>query len=165
MNRTKMGLVLLIGVFLTTGFFAVSNAAADRGGHGGFGGPLFGLLHRLDLTDAQKTIVAGVLKPYVAQLQTDVTTLATDRATLIKDILGQAGATQIAGDATNVANAEGALTQLRATIFSAIISGLSSTFTPAQQKTITNIESKIGTKTTTRVDEEFAELNQWIASH
>ncbi|MFZ0930549.1 MAG: hypothetical protein WAN11_18225 [Syntrophobacteraceae bacterium] len=90
MHRAKKGFTILIGVFLITGFLAVSNVigAGPGWGHGGFGQcPLLGLLNQLDLTDAQKTSVAGTLNSNVTALQAAVLTLATTRAQLIGDIL------------------------------------------------------------------------------
>jgi hypothetical protein len=165
MNGKKLGSVVLIVFFFMTGFLAVNNAIAGPGGHGGFGDPVFGLLHRLDLNDAQKTIVAGVLKNYVGQLQSAVTQLATDRATLSKDILSQAAGNQITNDASQVAKDQGVLIQLRSTIMSAIIVQLTPTLSTDQQTILQTIQSKLGKNITARMDMRFAHLNQWIANH
>ncbi|MGA3112900.1 MAG: hypothetical protein ABSF90_00550 [Syntrophobacteraceae bacterium] len=120
MHRPKKGFTILIGVFLITGFFTVSNAvgAGPGWGHGGFAqGPLLGLLNQLDLTDAQKTSVAGTLNSNVTALQTDELALATTRAQLIGDILQ---GNSITTDLTNLATAETNLAGIQVTIWTGI---------------------------------------------
>ena len=59
MYGSRKGLAVLIGVFLITGFFSVSSASSVIQ-HGRSGNdPFFGLMHKLNLTAAQKAESSG----------------------------------------------------------------------------------------------------------
>ncbi len=141
MVRAKKGFAVLIGVFLITGFLVGNAIGAGPGwGHGGFGGdPFLGLLNQLDLTDAQKSTVAGTLSPNVAALQTDVLALATARAQLIWDILQ---GNSITSDLTALATAETSLANIQVTIWTGIRTDLTGS---AQLADLNEIAAKIGT--------------------
>ena len=165
MNGKKMSLVFVSAVFLLTGFFAVTSAIAAPGGHGGFGDPVFGLVQKLDLTEAQQKIIADYLNSsgYPAALRTDLINLSAARAKLITDTLTTTGSASIDADAAAMANAEEALIQLRATTVNAILSEL--TLTTLQQSVISALLSKIGTNSTARIDARIDRLNEWISRH
>ncbi|MGO9021915.1 MAG: hypothetical protein ACLQVJ_26550 [Syntrophobacteraceae bacterium] len=143
MHRAKKGFTILIGVFLITGFLAVSNAigAGPGWGHRGFGGdPLLGLLNQLDLTDAQKTSVAGTLNSNVSALQAAVLALATTRAQLIGDILQGNNITTT--DLPALTTAETNLANIEVTIWTGIRTDLMGS---TQLADLNDIAAKIGT--------------------
>ncbi len=166
MNRKKAGFAVLIGVFLVVSTFAAINAVADGPGHGRFGHhPLFGLMHKLDLTDAQKTIVAGVLKQNETAAKTNAANLANARAQLAKDILLSVNQGQISTDCANVSSAQAALTLLVANMSTQMLSQLGPTLSADQQATLQKMQSKIGTNINAAIDARFARLDKWIARH
>jgi hypothetical protein len=165
MTGKKMSLVFVSAVFLL-GFCAATSAVAAPGGHGGFGDPVFGLVQRLDLTEAQQKVVADYLSTsgYTTSLQTDLTTRSQARVKLITDTLtvGTPSST-LDTDATDVANAEEAIIKLRATTVNAILSKL--TLTTYQHSVITKFLSKVGKNSTARIDARIDRLNEWISRH
>jgi Spy/CpxP family protein refolding chaperone len=167
MNGKKTGFAVLMGVFLAASMFAAINALADGPGmgHAKFGRhPIFGLMHKLDLTDAQKTIVAGVLKQNETAAKTNAANLAAARAQLAKDILsGNQG--QIGADCASVSSAQAAVTLLVANMSTQMLSQLGPTLSADQQATLQKIQSKIGTNIDAAIDARFARLDKWIARH
>lgn len=88
MNTLRRGFTILFAVFLIASLFSVNDAiAGDPGGpHGGFGHDhLARLLVNLDLTDAQKTTVANILKQNEANARNIATGLANARLQLTKE--------------------------------------------------------------------------------
>jgi hypothetical protein len=147
MYRAKKSFSILIGVFLITGFFAVNNAVGDGPGwrHGGFGGdPLLELLQKLDLTNAQKKTVSGIISQQLSTLQGYVTNVAEDKAALLKDILtpGTTTAT-ISGEVSKLGSDAAFLANLQAGIWSSINGALGGT---QQETNLQNIVAKIGTQ-------------------
>ena len=145
MNRSKKSFSILLGIFIITGVFAVNNAIAGPGWrHGGMGGdPLLGLLQRLDLTNAQKNTVSGIITPKLSTLQGYVTNVAEDKAALLKDILTPGTTTTtISADVTKLGTDAATLAGLQAEIWSSINGALAGT---PQETNLQNIVAKIGT--------------------
>jgi Spy/CpxP family protein refolding chaperone len=163
MNKTKTRLTVALAaaVFLVGSSFAVTSAFAHghRGEHGWLGHePLIGIVHRLNLTEAQKTQVAAILKSNEAEAKTIVTGLAAARVQLTKDILSGADVTAACSE---VANYELQAAQLRSAIFSQITKLL----TPDQQTTLQNMQNELGQHVDAAVNRGFEHLDKWIAKH
>jgi periplasmic protein CpxP/Spy len=164
MNRKRAQFVFVLAlVFLMGASFAAHDVfAGGEGRHGKFGGhdPLFRLLHKLNLTDAQKQQVAGILKSNEAEAKTVAAGMANARAQLVKAILS--------GDesAATAAAAEMATYTGQAAGFGAQIVGqVNKILTPDQQAVLQKMQAKIGSHTTDRVDRRFAHWDEWIAKH
>ncbi len=158
MYGSRKGLAVLIGVFLITGFFSVSSASSVIQ-HGRSGNdPFFGLMHKLNLTAAQKAEVAAILKSNEPTARTIATGLANAGAQVRKDILnGSFNADHF--NALVTYEQQGA--QLRAKNIAAILPIL----TKDQQAILQNIQDKVDSKMNAAIDARFASLDKWIAKH
>ncbi len=160
MNSTKRGFTILFAVFLIASLFGVSNAIA--GGPGGFSHDhLARLLVSLDLTDAQKTAVANILKQNEVNARNIATGLASARVQLAKDVLSGSDQSVISADSQNVASFAAQAAQLGSQIVAQIIPILSAD----QKTTLQNIHDKIGANLDSAIEKRFARLDKWIASH
>lgn len=161
MNGRKNGVVFLLAALLITLVFSTGNAIAG-GPHGRFGhDPLLRLMVKLDLTDAQKTSLANILKQNEDSARNIATGLATARAQLAKDTLKGSDPAVIAADCQNVAQYETQAAQLRAQIVAQMIPTLSAD----QKATLQKIQDKLGTHIDTAIDKRFDHLDKWIARH
>ena len=164
MKSTKSGLTILFAVFIITSAFGAGYAIAGGPGgpHGGFGhDPLARLLIRLDLTDAQKTTVANILKQNEANARNIATGLANARVRLAKDVLSGSDQSVISTDSQNVATFAAQAAQLRSQIVAQIIPILLAD----QKATLQRIHDKIGANIDSAIEMRFAHLDKWIARH
>jgi hypothetical protein len=160
MNTTKRGFTILFATFLIASFFSVSNAVA--GAPGGFGHDhLARLLVSLDLTDAQKTAVANILKQNEVNARNTATGLASARVQLAKDVLSGSDQSVISADSQNLAVYAAQAAQLGSQIVAQIIPILSAD----QKTTLQNIHDKIGANLDSAIEKRFARLDKWIARH
>ena len=162
-TRTKV-MVVLAAIFMFGSSFAASSARGEGPGHGGKHGrhghdPFFSMMHKLDLTDAQKAQVAAIIKPQEANIKTVVTEMAKARIQLGKDILSGSG--DVSAAAANLATYEQQFAQLRATIFSQILAILN----PDQKAMIQKRVDKMGTHVDQMIESRFAHLDKWLAKH
>jgi Spy/CpxP family protein refolding chaperone len=161
MNRKRMGFTISFAVFFLAAVFAAGSViAAGPGGHHGrfHHDPLFRLMHKLDLTDAQKTRVATILQSNEASAKIIASGLANARVQVARDTLsGNFNAT----DFNNLLNFEQQAVQLRASVVSSILPIL----TTDQQNTLKSIQDKIGTNIDEAINARFARLDKWIAKH
>ena len=160
MNRTRMSIAVVLAMVLIVGAsFAANNASGYGGKHGKFGhDPFFRLIHKLDLTDAQKAQVATIIKNNEAQAKTIVTNLANARAQLIKVILS-------GGDVSKASDDVAGCTKEFAQFQSSIVGQIIPILTADQQTTLQNMQEKIGSKMNAMIDARFARLDKWIAKH
>ncbi|MCE5243147.1 MAG: Spy/CpxP family protein refolding chaperone [Syntrophobacteraceae bacterium] len=176
MYRTKTKLmVVLAAVFLIGSSFAVAGAYGygpggkhgnigqghgPGGRHGHFGhDPFFRLVHKLKLTEDQKTQVAAIIKPQEEQIKAAVTALAKARVQLTKDILSGSG--DIAADSASLAAAEQQIAQLRADIFKQVMTVL----TPEQKAIVQKKVEKMGTHVDEMIGKRFSHLDKWLSKY
>ncbi len=163
MNWTKRNSTIVIAVFLIASAVGAGNAlAGPRGPHGRFfRDPLARLMLRLDLTDAQKTTLAGIVKQNEANAKSIATGFANARVQLAKDVLNGSGSSVIAADYQNVATYAVQAAQLRAQIMAQMIPTLS----PEQKARLQKIHDKIGSNVNTAIAMRFEHLDRWIERH
>ena len=164
MNGTKRGSWIPFAVILVMLACGVGAAvAAGPGGpHGRFGhDPMFKLLVRLDLTDAQKTSVANIIKQNEANIKSIATGLVKARVQLAKDVLNGSDSTVIAADCQGVAQYALQAAQMRAQVMAQIIPILSAD----QKTTLQNIQDKLGSNIDAAIETRFERLDKWIARH
>jgi Spy/CpxP family protein refolding chaperone len=146
MNKAKKSFSIVMGILIISGVFIANNALGAGPGHGGFdGGPLLGVLQKIDLTDAQKQYIATNILTTTAlsTLQGDVLAVAQDRAQLFKDLLtpGTSSGT-INTDVSKLGSDEATLSTDLAGIWASIKTHLGSS---QQAKNLQDIIAKIGT--------------------
>lgn len=163
MNRTKRSFTIAVAVFLIASALGAGNAfAGPRGPHGRFfRNPLARLMLRLDLTEAQKTTLAGIVKQNEANAKSIATGLANARVQLARDVLNGSGSSVIAADSQNVATYAAQAAQLRAQIMAQMIPALS----PEQKTRLQEIHDKIGSNVNAAIAMRFSRLDRWIARH
>jgi Spy/CpxP family protein refolding chaperone len=159
MNRKKTQFVVVLAlVFLVGTAFAVHNAFGE-GGHGKFGhDPLFRLMHKLNLTDAQKQQVAGFLSANEANAKTIATGVASARAQLVKAILSGTDTTAASGQLASY-------TAQAAALASQIMGQISGILTTDQQTILQNMQAKIGSHATHAIDARFEHWDKFIAKY
>lgn len=163
MERTRKACMTMLAVFLFASAMSAGVAAAGPYCSGGrlFRSPLARLMIRLDLTDAQKTTLAGILKQNEANTKGIVAGLANARVQLAKDILSGSGSSVIATDSSNVATYAAQAAQLRAQIMAQMIPVLSA----PQKAKLQKIHDQIGSNVNAAVQIGFERLDNWIADH
>ncbi len=163
MNRITKALIVGISAVLLIG---ASVAAVHSHGwrHGRFGHmPLFRMMHKLDLTDSQKAMVAGILKSNEATLRQDVTTLVKARVALNTAILN---GNDVGDPIAAVQAASGSLISDSARLRVSLFTALKPTLSESQQITLTGMESRMENgKVDARITEGFEQLDKWIAKH
>jgi hypothetical protein len=184
MNMAKKGFTVLFGFLLIAGVFAAGNAIAaghDEQGMQGQTGqlgraeqkeltgqvgqqseanfdPFFGLLHDLNLTDAQKAQVADILKANEAEAKTIAKELANAGVQIRKDFMkGTFNPDHF--DTWVKYEKQGA--QFRATTMASILPKL----THEQQTTLQSMQDQVGSNINSAIDSRFARLDDWIAKH
>lgn len=163
MERARKGFAAILAVFLISSVLSAGVAVAGPYGSRGrlFHSPMARLMERLDLSDAQKTTLAGILKQNEANARSIVAGLANARAQLTKDILSGGGSSVIASDSSNVATYAVQADQLRAQIMAQMIPVLSA----AQKTKLQKLHDQIGSNVDAAVQIGFAHLDNWIADH
>jgi Spy/CpxP family protein refolding chaperone len=161
MNRKRAQFVVVLALIVLVG--------ASLGAHNAFGSgerrhgkcghdPLFRLFHKLNLTDTQKQQAAGILKSHEDEAKTIATGMANARAQLVKAILSGA-------DVSEASQSVSSYSLQAAQLGSRMVSELSGILTPDQKTTLQNMETKIGSRITERLDRRFAHWDEWIAKH
>ncbi len=155
MNGKGMkGIVVMAAAILFSVVLAGNNAFAHEGGkscdegkehchghhhhhHGRFGhDPLMRIIHKLDLTDAQKQQVAGILKGEQAQAKTIATGQREARAKLFQAVLSGQDVTAAAAEAANFSKQSAAMR-------SAIMAKIIPILTPEQKTVLQKMQEKI----------------------
>jgi Spy/CpxP family protein refolding chaperone len=161
MNRKRthfvvgLALVFLLGISLA----AHSAFGSGEGRHGRFGhDPLFGLIHKLNLTTPQKQQVAGILKSHEDEAKAVATDLANARVQLVKAILS-------GGDVTAASQDLATHSSQAAQLASQVVSQITGILTPDQKTTLQGWQAKIGSHVTERIDARFEHWDKWIAKY
>lgn len=166
MNWKKMWIMVLAAAVLATG---ATVAAADArcggpGGRHGMQGPghMFGFLHRLDLSDSQKTQVAGILKELEPEAKEAVQGMVDARIQLANTTMsGTYDEAAVRQASVQVSSYAEQLAIIRAKAVSRIMEIL----TPEQKATLDEMKGKISDRAGARVDAGFEHLDAWIAKH
>jgi Spy/CpxP family protein refolding chaperone len=161
MNRKRAQLLVVLALVVLMGAsFATHNAfGSGEGRHGRSGhDPLFRLFHKLNLTDPQKQQAATILKSHEDEAKAIATGMANARAQLLKAILS-------GGDVVDASQNVASNSLQAAQLGSKMVSELSGILTPDQKTTLQNMQTKIGSRITERLDKRFAHWDEWIAKH
>lgn len=160
MYRVKKGLVVLTGFLLITGFFSASKAIAKEHAwrHGRFNKNPLGVLSKLNLTATQKTEVAAILKSNEAKSKTIANELANAGMQIRKDVLN---GSYNADHFKALTNYEQQAIQHRATVMAAILPKL----TKNQRATLEKLQAKFDSRTKSAINNRFARMDKWIATH
>ncbi len=120
--------------------------------------PFFGMLHELNMTDAQKADVAQILKSHEPKAKTLAKDVAQAGVEIRKDFLdGKFNREHF--DKWVKYEQEGA--QLRATIMASILPKLNQ----QQQAALRDMQQKIASNLDSQIDARFARLNDWISQN
>lgn len=163
MNWTKKSFTIVFAFCLIASALSAGVALAGPCGPRGrfFRDPPARLMLMLDLTDAQKTTLAGIVKQNEANAKTIAAGLANARVQLAKDVLNGSESSVIATDSQNVATFAVQAAQLRAQIMARMIPSLSAD----QKARLRKIHDKIGSNVNAAITMRFDHLDKWIAKH
>lgn len=162
MLKTRKRLLVMVAASLLFGM-TLAGGSAIAGEHGrrdgGFGHePMLGMLHKLNLTEAQKTQVAAILKGNEAEAKSLALEGANARAQLIKAIMS-------GSDVTPACQGVAASTERSAKFRAGLIAEIKKTLTTEQLAVLQKMEDRIGSHANERIDDRFRRLDRWIARH
>ncbi len=179
MYKIKKGVVGLFGFLLITWVFAAGSAtAAPNGSLNVQSGqntqsvqqqkagqnklfkydPFFGLMHKLNMSDAQKAQVAEILKSNENRAKTVAHETANAVVQVRKDFVqGKFNAEHF----DNLIKYERQGAELRAQVMASVLPKL----TQEQRTNLASMQDKVGSQINSRIDSRFARLDSWIAKH
>jgi Spy/CpxP family protein refolding chaperone len=166
MNRNKIGISVIFAAILCMGAtFAVAGIGGGGPceGHGMHGpGHLLKFLYRLDLSDAQKTQVAGILKQLEPEAKEAVRGMADAKIQLANVTLsGTYDEAAVRQASVQVSSRAEDLALIRAKA----ISGIMGILTPEQKDLLEKTKNRITERLDGMVDARFEHLDAWIAKH
>lgn len=166
MNWKRIGIPVVFAAVLCTG---ATFASADIGcgghghGHGMFGaGHLLKFFHRLDLSDAQKTQVAGILKGLEPEAKEAVRGMVDARIQLANVTMSGTYDEAAVRQASVQASAR---TEDLAVIRAKAVSRIMGILDSDQKATIEKMKERITQRLDDMVDARFEHLDAWIAKH
>lgn len=166
MNRMKVGLVVLMAALFfggTTVALAHGHGDEGCGGRGrGHHSPFARMMHRLNLTEAQKHDVAGILKKHEAEAKS----VAKDMVQARKQLIGAIGSETSTDEAVRQAAQQVASQEEKTALIRAkIVKEVMGILTPAQKTSVQEMKTKMEGRLDSFVDAKFERMDKWIARH